>query len=101
MESVTRCASNAAPGASGKSGDMERAHGARLIALLTCCLLFTACPSGGGDLLPLREDAGGELESASFKNDTLSVTHNQVTIKARGNWSVSDSETWLTLEIKN
>jgi hypothetical protein len=79
----------------------EKSKPARLIALLACCLLLAACPSSGGDLLPLPQSGGDELESASFKNDTLSVTHNQITIKARGNWSVSDSDTWLTLEIKN
>lgn len=72
---------------------------ARLIALLACCLLLAACPSSGGDLLPVAD--GGELESASFKNDTRSVTHNQITIKARGNWSVSDSDTQFSLEIRN
>jgi hypothetical protein len=87
---------------------MHRAQGGRsnpaprLAALLCCCLLLTACPSSGGDLLPvLQSEGGAQLESISFKNDTLSVTHNQVTIRARGSWSASDSNTSLVLEIVN
>ena len=73
----------------------------RLAALLVCSLLLTACPATGGDLLPLAQTEASQLETASFKNDTLSVTRNEATIKARGVWSASDSNTQLTLEIKN
>ena len=79
----------------------RKSRHARLLALLFGCLFLTACPSAGGDLLPLLQTGGGELESASFRNDTLSVTRNQVTIKARGNWSVSDGNTVLTMSINN
>jgi hypothetical protein len=80
----------------GKSG-----RGVRLPALLLLCLLTTACPATGGDLLPLREGGAGELESASFKDDTLVVRRNQVALRARGSWSASDSGTVVTLEVIN
>jgi hypothetical protein len=79
---------------------MKARKAGQLIALLACGLLLTACPPSGGDLLPLARDEAG-LESASFPNDTQSVTHEQVTIKARGNWSAADGHTSFSLEIQN
>lgn len=77
-------------------GAMRRSKAARIIFVLACCLLLTACPSSGGDLKPVPVN-GGEV----IANDTLRVTREQVTVSARGLWRVSDSETSITLEIAN
>lgn len=100
---MMRAASSAA-GFGRKPPDKKSRTPVRLAVLLLCCLLLTACPSTGGDLRPVLEASGGggdQLESVSFKNDTLGVTHDQVTVKGRGNWSASDSNTSLTVEIGN
>ena len=81
-------------------GAMKANKASQLIALLAYCLLLTACPPSGGDLLPLASD-GAALESGNFPQDTESVTHEQVTIKARGTWSAADSHTSFSLEIQN
>lgn len=73
----------------------------KLILLLVCCLLVTACPSAGGDLVPLAQGEGAELFTTKFRNDTLRVWHGQVSIKARGLWSIADSNTSVILEISN
>jgi|GEM_PF-3040260 len=73
----------------------------KLILLLVCCLLVTACPPSGGDLVPLMQGEGAELLTTKFTNDTLRVTHEQVSIKARGLWSIADSRTSVILEISN
>jgi hypothetical protein len=84
----------------GTPGPVKANKARQLIALLACCLLLTACPPGGGDLLPSALD-GAAIESRNFPQDTQSVTHEQVTIKARGNWSAADSHTSLILEVGN
>ena len=87
--------------AAGRGARFLKSTRARLAALLISSLLLTACPATGGDLLPMAQGESSALESASFRNDTLSITHNEVAIKARGTWSASDSNTSLTLEIRN
>jgi hypothetical protein len=51
-------------------------------------------------MLPLAQD-GAALESGWFENDTLRITREQVTLRARGHWSASDSHTSFNLEIQN
>jgi hypothetical protein len=87
-----------------KGASLERVKGAltlKLILLLACCLLVTACPPSGGDLVPLAEGEGAELFTTKFKDDTLRVWREQVSIKARGLWSIADSNTSVILEISN
>lgn len=74
---------------------------AKLIALLACCLLLTACPPSGGELVPLAQEEGAELLTTNFRNDTVRVSREQVNIKARGVWSIADSNTSVILEISN
>lgn len=50
--------------------------------------------------MPLAQN-GAALETKRFQNDTLSITREQVTIRARGQWSASDSHTSFNLEIQN
>jgi hypothetical protein len=73
----------------------------KLILLFVCCLLVTACPPAGGDLVPLAQGEGAELFTTKFTNDTLRITREQVSIKARGLWSIADSNTSVILEISN
>lgn len=77
------------------------ARAARLALLLACGLLLTACPPEGGDLAPLAQGEGAELVTTRFKDDTLRVTRDGVTVKARGTWSVADSRTSVILDIGN
>jgi hypothetical protein len=82
----------------------DRVRGAKtfkLTLLFACCLLVTACPPAGGDLAPLAQGEGAELFTTKFTNDTLRVTHEQISIKARGLWSIADSDTSVILEISN
>jgi hypothetical protein len=79
---------------------MKREKIKRLAAGLACCLLLTACPPSGGHLSPLAQD-GAALETRQFQNDTLSITREQISVRARGNWSAGDSQTSFNLEIQN
>jgi hypothetical protein len=91
-------------GRSFKDASLDGMKGAltlKLILLLACCLLVTACPPTGGDLVPLAQGEGAELFTTKFRNDTLRVTRGQVSIKARGLWSIADSNTSVILEISN
>jgi hypothetical protein len=80
---------------------IKGAKALKLILLLVCCLLLTACPPAGGDLVPLAQGEGAELFTTKFRNDTLRVWREQVSIKARGVWSIADSNTSVILEISN
>jgi hypothetical protein len=73
----------------------------KLCLLFACCLLLTACPPAGGDLVPLAQGEGAELFTTKLKNDTLRVTHKEVSIKASGLWSIADSNTSVILAISN
>jgi hypothetical protein len=87
-----------------KGASLDRLKGAlilKLILLLVCCLLVTACPPAGGDLVPLAQGEGAELFTTKFRNDTIGITREQVSIKARGVWSIADGNTSVILEISN
>src|SRR5215212_4485207 len=74
---------------------------ARALILLAGCLLLTACPPDGGDLVPVARGGGASLATKSFEGDTLSVTREGVTLSARGRWSVADAATSVILEASN
>lgn len=72
----------------------------KLVALVACCLVLTACPPEGGELVPLAQE-GAQLLTTKFSNDTISITREQVNIKAHGFWSIADSRTSVILDISN
>jgi hypothetical protein len=74
---------------------------ARVLVLLAGCLLLTACPPDGGDLVPLASGDGASVATTSFEGDTLVVTREGVTLRARGRWSVADAATSVILEASN
>ena len=74
---------------------------AALVALLACCLLLTACPPDGGDLVPVSGQEGAALSTTKFAGDTAGLTRGGVTLKARGSWSVADGHTSVILEVVN
>jgi hypothetical protein len=89
-------------GARGFNGSrMKRTNTAKFLVLLACCLLLTACPPSGGDLVPLAQGDGAELVKTKYRDDTLRVTHGRVSVRGRGVWSVADSDTSVILEIGN
>jgi hypothetical protein len=80
----------------------RRAKGLALaLALLAGCLLLTACPPDGGDLVPLQRGDGSSIATKSFEGDTLVVTREGVTLRARGLWSVADAATSVILDASN
>lgn len=83
------------------SGGAKGAKTLKLILLLVCCMLVAGCPPSGGDLSPQAQAEGAELFTTKYANDTLRVAHEQVSIKARGLWSIADSRTSVILEISN
>ncbi|HEX8146281.1 MAG TPA: hypothetical protein VF591_03680 [Pyrinomonadaceae bacterium] len=74
---------------------------ARVILLLAACLLLTACPPDGGDLVPLARDGGAGVATTGFEGDTLVVTREGLTLRARGRWSVADAATSVILDASN
>jgi hypothetical protein len=74
---------------------------ARALLLLAGCLLLTACPPDGGDLVPLSRGGGAGLATTGFEGDTLAVTREGVTLRARGRWSVADAATSVILDASN
>jgi len=74
---------------------------ARVLLLLACCLLLTACPPEGGDLVPLPGGEGATVATGEFEGDTLVVTREGVTLRARGRWSVADAATSVILDASN
>jgi hypothetical protein len=82
-------------------GRMGAKASALSLALLAACLLLTACPPDGGDLVPLPPGAGAGLASNGFEGDTLVVTREGVTLRARGRWSVADAATSVILDASN
>jgi len=71
------------------------------LLVLAGCLLLTACPPDGGDLVPLARGEGASLATRGFEGDTLVVTREGVTLSARGRWSVADAATSVILEASN
>jgi hypothetical protein len=85
-----------------EGGDARRVKAfAALLLLLASCLLLTACPPDGGDLVPLPHGEETSLATRSFEGDTLSLTREGVTLGARGRWSVADAATSVILEASN
>ncbi|HEX8285065.1 MAG TPA: hypothetical protein VF588_17010 [Pyrinomonadaceae bacterium] len=74
---------------------------ARALVLLAGCALLTACPPDGGDLVPDAVGEGASVVSTNFGGDTLVVTREGVTLRARGLWSVADAATSVILEASN
>jgi hypothetical protein len=74
---------------------------ARALILLAGCLLLTACPPEGGDLVPLPPGEGASVATSAFEGDTLVVTREGVTLRARGRWSVADAATSVILDASN
>jgi hypothetical protein len=74
---------------------------ARSLVLLAGCLLLTACPPDGGDLVPLARGDGASIATKRFEGDTLVVTREGVTLRARGLWSVADAATSVILDVSN
>lgn len=72
-----------------------------LAALLVACVLLTACPPDGGDLVPPAGQEGAALTTTKFEGDTVSLTRDGVTLKARGLWSVADGSTSVILDVAN
>ncbi len=80
---------------------MRERKTATILLLMLGCLLLTACPPSGGDLVPLAQDEGASITRTRFKDDTLVVTRAGVQVRGRGLWSVADSATSVILEIVN
>jgi hypothetical protein len=74
---------------------------ARALLLLAGCLLLTACPPDGGDLVPAPGGEGATVATDGFDGDTLVVTRGGVTLRARGRWSVADAATSVILDASN
>ncbi len=74
---------------------------ATILLLLLGCLLLTACPPSGGDLAPLAQGEGASIATTKFKDDTLVITREGLSVRGRGLWSVADSATSVILEIVN
>lgn len=80
---------------------VTRTRAPGLALVLAFCLLLTACPPEGGDLLPMAGGEGAALVKTRFEGDTLSISRGGVTLKARGRWSVADGATSVILEAAN
>ena len=74
---------------------------ARVLALLAACLFLFACQPEGGDLVPLPAGEGATVATREFEGDTLVVTREGVTLRARGRWSVADAATSVILDASN
>lgn len=95
LEAQTKGRSRAEAGARGAKSL------ARPILVLAVCLLLTTCQPEGGDLVPLARGDGASLATKSFEGDTLVVTREGLTLRARGRWSVADAATSVILEASN
>lgn len=78
-----------------------RLDAARTLLLLACCLLLAACQPENGDLVPVPPGPGTEVATKEFEGDTLVITREGVTLRARGRWSVSDAATSVILDVSN
>lgn len=77
------------------------AKAARALLLLAGCMLLTACPPEVGDLVPLPSGEGSSVATNEFEGDTLVVTREGVTLRARGRWSVANAATSVILDASN
>lgn len=77
------------------------AAAARVLLLLAGCLLLAACQPEGGDLVPRSSGEGATVATKEFEGDTLVVTREGVTLRARGRWSVADAATSVILDASN
>lgn len=89
---------DAAAGRAGARGAKASAHA---LLLLAGCLLLTACPPDGGDLVPLPREGGAGVATTGFEGDTLVVEREGLTLRARGRWSVADAATSVILDASN
>jgi hypothetical protein len=90
------------PDAAGRVGARRaKTTACALVLLLAACLLFTACPPDGGDLIPVSSGEGAGVATTGFEGDTLVVTREGVTLRARGRWSVADAATSVILDASN
>jgi hypothetical protein len=87
--------------AGGRVGARRARALALALALLAGCLLLTACPPDGGDLVPLAPGEGASVATKGFEGDTLVVTREGMTLRARGLWSVADAATSVILDASN
>ena len=71
------------------------------LLLLAGCLLLFACQPEGGDLVPTTPVEGAGVATKEFEGDTLVVTRDGVTLRARGHWSVADAATSVILDVSN
>jgi hypothetical protein len=71
------------------------------LLLLAACLLLTACPPDGGDLVPLSRGGGAGVATTDFEGDTLVVARGGLTLRARGRWGVADAATSVILDASN
>ena len=85
----------------GRVGARRAKRLACALVLLASCLLLTACPPDGGDLVPLARGDGASVATTSFDGDTLVITREGVTLRARGRWSVADGATSVILDVSN
>lgn len=80
-----------------RSGATARAR----LLLAACLLLLSACQPEGGDLIPVSSGEGASVAATEFEGDTLVVTREGMTLRARGRWSVADAATSVILSASN
>jgi hypothetical protein len=85
----------------GRTGARGAKASARALLLLAGSLLLTACPPEGGDLVPVSGGEGASVATNGFEGDTLVVTREGLTLRARGRWSVADAATSVILDASN
>jgi hypothetical protein len=101
-EGTTR---EAAPAGQSAAGPSRGARAARALphlpVLLAACLLLSACQPEDGDLVPLPPGEGASVATKEFEGDTLVVTREGLTLRARGRWRVPDAATSVILVASN
>lgn len=78
---------------------MDKVRYLYIFLIFTSCFVMLAC-SYGGDLEPVAQQ-GAELLTTEFKNDTIRITSNLISIQAHGSWREVNRQTSITLEILN
>ncbi|HEX5706762.1 MAG TPA: hypothetical protein VFX96_05685 [Pyrinomonadaceae bacterium] len=73
----------------------------RLVAVVACCTLLTACPPEGGRLAPVAGGDGSSRVVARPEGEALEVAREGVKIIAGGRWSVADAATSVILDVTN
>ena len=74
---------------------------ARALLMLAACVLLSACQPEDGDLVPLPPGEGASVATTEFEGDTLVVTREGLTLRARGRWRVPDAATSVILVASN